>query len=236
MIEVDDLRNSVYQATYFTTSHHKFHVDNESKEAKDGQPILHYVELNSVGDFIGISNSMLKDCASVFSKEDKTVPRISFKRDCDGVCFLKLGERDFLLFVEVKTSFNEIKRKGFEQLVASYVKMRCLLNAVSSYQSGDYEEKAFLFSYPFEEKKREMESDDVFVSKTEVVAPTKIDLANRKYASVLRVDGHVALDLNDYNVDQCHLKNSLVNPTLEVVYLKVQDEASDASIIIDDQL
>ncbi len=236
MITIDDLKKSIYQSDYFTFFTKKIRVTNESKAPQNGQPILQYVDLDSNGEFIEISNKLLKDSANIYSrKEDKPLSRISFKRDCDGICFLKLGEKGFLLFIEVKTGFNEIKTKGLEQLVASYVRTRCLLNVVDTYLPDVYEEKLILISYPYDSK-QEMNNEKVIESKQKTIIPTDIDIANQYYATALRVDGCVMLDLKDYHIDGCHLNKKMVNPKLEVIYLNVQENSLYANLTIDDKL
>lgn len=231
MIKIDDLRKSIYQSVYFTLVKNKLRVTNESKAPQNGQPILQYVDLDSKGEFIEISNKLLKDSSEIYSKEDN----FSFRRDCDGICFLKLGEQCFLLFIEVKTGFNEIKAKGLEQLVASYVRTRCLLNVVDAYCPEDYEEKLILISYPYDSK-QEMNNEKVIESKRKTIIPTDIDIANQNYATALRVDGSAMLDLNDYYIDRYHLNKKMVNPKLEVIYLNVQENSIYANLTIDDKL
>lgn len=235
MVAIDDLRESIYQSEYFNLVKNKLRVTNESNAARDGQPILQYVDLDSDGEFIEINNKLLKDCSNIYSKGDRNSSCISFKRDCDGICFLKLGERVFLLFIEVKTGFNEIKNKGLEQLVSSYVRTRCLLNVVDTYCPKEYEEILILISYPYDSK-QVMNNERVIESKQKMIIPTDIDIANQNYATALRVDGFVMLDLNDYYVDRCHLNKEMVNSKLEVIYLSVQENALFANLTIDDIL
>ena len=231
MISLRDLKDSIYRDCYFTEVSHSIRVTNE--ENPSATPVLKCVDLHTSGTFIQIANGLLKEGADIFQKEDKKKGRISFRRDCDGICFWDANDgRRLLLFSEVKSGFNLIKEKGFEQLVASYIKIRCLLHTIDTYQSKDIEEIALLFSYP-PQSKPEITNKDVFASKTQIVAPSSIDTANNRYATALRVDHEATIDLYDYHVNQCHINPSLYNRTLKVIHVTVENAAESHVLDLD---
>ena len=233
MISVQDLKESLYQDCYFTEQANSLRIQNEHR--RSGTPILLYVDIHSSGTFIQIGNGILKKSQEIFQTEDKRQGRIGFRNDCDGVCILNIKERNILLLSEVKSGFNNIKNKGFEQLVASYIKIRSILHTIEEYRPNDYEEVAILFSYP-PQAKQELTNKDVFASKTQIVAPSPIDEINNKYAAALRVENEVSIDLNDYHVNQCHINPSLYNRTLKVIYVPVEDESESFTFDIDSLL
>ena len=59
---------------------------------------------------------------------------------CDGILFLDRGDEHYFVVLEVKSSFNEIKKRAINQIPASYVKTKSILNDFSSYRINDYEE------------------------------------------------------------------------------------------------
>lgn len=230
MISVRDLQESIYQNSYFSEKPHSMRVLNEVRSSSS--PILRYVDLQSNGSFIQIENALLKDSANIFQTADKVHGRISFRRDCDGIGILDVNGRHVLLLVEVKSNFNLIKETGIEQLVSSYVKMQNILHTIKEYNPNDYEEMGILFSYP-PHARRVISSSDILAAKTHFVAPSYVDTINSKYATALRMDHEITIDLQDYNVFACHVNSSLFNPTLKVKHIDVTYAASSAVINLD---
>lgn len=231
-MKIGDLKKSIFLSDYFESKKNCLSVRNNEEKDKKGEAILDHVNLTSKGDFISLNNSLLKKSNEIFSKENAARSRISFRRECDGICFLELEGKRYLLLIEVKSGFNEIKNKGLEQLVASYVRVRCLLNTISAYCPEDYEEKAIIVSYPYCVKPI-TDNKEVLSSKTGIVLTNEIKRANNDYSAALKVDGHVTVDLKRYNVDKCCLRPTLVNPTIDVSHCVVETNSVSANIDID---
>lgn len=231
-MKIEDLKESIFLSEYFESKKESLRVRNNEEQDKQGEPILDHVDLISKGEFIYLNNCLLKKSKEIFSKENAARSRISFRRECDGICFLELEGKRYLLLIEVKSGFNEIKNKGLEQLVASYVRVRCLLNTISTYCPEDYEEKAIIVSYPYFVKPI-TDNKEVLGSKTEMVSANEIKRANNEYSTALKVDGRVTVELKRYNVDKCCLRPALVNPTIDVSHCIVEMNSVSANIDID---
>ena len=145
MISVNRLKESIYKDSYFSEVVGSLVVNNEEKPKGN---VLSQIELQTKGKFICLSNKILKEGADIYKTEDKDTCRVSFRRDCDGICLLEVGGRNILLIIEVKSGFNDVKRKGFDQIAASYVKVRSILQSIEGYNPADYEELGLLVSYP----------------------------------------------------------------------------------------
>ena len=230
MINLTHLEESIYQACYFTESAGVLTIKNEEESS---QGTLSYVEMITSGTWINLSNKILKEGSCIYQKEDRALGRISFRRDCDGICLLQLGNRKLLLIIEIKSGFNEVKKKAFEQLVASYVKTRCILQTIEGYDPADYEEMGLLISYPPSETTVITNSTSLIDIKTAAIAPTPLDKVNVSNATKLRVDQEVTLDLHDYRVDACHVNPAFFNSSLHVKYIPVTDKVSSEKINLD---
>lgn len=188
--------------------------------------------MTSNGIFLNINNSLLRECCQIYQSENRPAGRISFKRDCDGIFLLEVDNRKLLIVMEVKSGFNEVKKKAFEQLVASYVKTRAILQSVDGYNPVDYEELGILVSYP-PSGAMTPPTNGMTSTKSAVVAPSPLDMLNNANATKLSVDSEVILDLSDYKVDACYLNPSLYNRQLHVKHIPVTNLAAYETIDID---
>ena len=204
-------------------------VHNDEKLAGN---VLSQVELQTKGKFISLSNEILKEGSAIYKPADKKTCRVSFRRDCDGICLLEIGGRNILLIIEVKSGYNDIKRKGFEQIVASYVKVRGILQSIEGYNPLEYEEMGLFISYP-PSAKPTIPSTSLIELKKETVAPSELERLNNAYNTKLRVDNEVTLQLNDYQVGACHVNTAFYNPTLHVKHVSVADQVSSEIINLD---
>lgn len=232
MISVESLKESIYRDIYFSKSAGKLTVQNEEKPAEG---ILSFIEMQSKGTFIELSNSILKETRHIYQVEDRDAGRISYRRDCDGICLLEVDGRNILLFVEVKSGFNEIKKKAFEQLVSSYIKIRSILQSIDGYDPKDYEEMGLVVSYP-PSGNMSISSTSMIEMKKDAIAPSALDKLNNAYTTKLRVDKEVFLDLSDYKVNACHVNPSLYNPMLHVKHIIVRDQVPSDTIDLDSYL
>lgn len=229
MIGVDRLKESVYMDSYFTEETGSLTVNNVEESTEN---TLMSVEMQSKGRFINLSNKILKDGCKIYKTEDRQAGRISYHRDCDGICLLELNGRNILIVIEVKSGFNEIKKKGFEQLVASYVKVRGILQSIEGYNPADYEEMGLLVSYP-PDGSYTMPTRSVIGSKRRMIDSTALDKLNNLNSTTLKANQEVTLDLSDYNVDVCHVNPTMINPTLHVKHAVVADKADTGVIDLD---
>lgn len=229
MINETRLKESIYEPKYFSASPQKLTVNNEQA---DKSATLRYVEMTSAGVFLNIDNEILKEGCRIYQSDDRPSGRISFKRDCDGIFLLEVGDRKLLVIMEVKSGFNEVKKKGFEQLVASYVKTRAILQTLDGYNPAEYEELGILVSYPPSGAKT-APSNGITASKSSMVAPSPLDKLNNTNATILSVDSEVTLNLNDYKVDACHVNPSLYRRQLLVKHISVANLAESETIDLD---
>lgn len=232
MISFDCLKESIYKDSYFSEVSGSLTVQNEESAAVG---VLSQVKLQSQGRFICLSNKILKEGAEIYKKIEKKPSGFSFRMDCDGICLLSIGERNILLIIEVKSGFSDVKKKGISQIVASYVKVRSILQSIEGYNPADYEELGLLVSYPPSNKTR-IPATSLIEVKKEIVAPSEIDKMNNANSTKLRVDKEVTLYLDDYQVGACHVNSMMYNPTLHVKHVSVTDQANEETINLDSYL
>ena len=222
----------IYKDCYFTEKVGCLTVKNEEDVA--GSTLMS-VDLQSKGRFINLSNEILREGNDIYKKEDRDAGCISYRRDCDGICLLELNGRNILLVIEVKSGFNEVKKKGFEQLVASYVKIRGILQSIEGYNPAEYEEIGLLVSYP-PGGNLSIPKTNMIGIKKDRIAPTVLDRLNNINSTKLRVDNEIMLELNDYKVDACHVNPAMYNRQLRVKHVSVPNQVSSETIDLDSYL
>lgn len=232
MIGVDRLKESIYKDSYFSESAGHLTIHNEEQPS---DKMLAFVEMQSKGTFINLSNKILKEGCGIYQTDDRDSGRISYRRDCDGICLLTLEGRNILLVIEVKSGFNEVKKKGFEQIVASYVKVRSILQSIDGYNPADYEEIGLLVSYP-PTGSFTIPTTSIIAAKRDMIEQTALDVLNRSNLKELKDKREVTLNLMDYNVGACHVNPSLYSQTLLVKHVAVTDQAPSETIDLDSYL
>lgn len=232
MINDKKLKESIYQVKYFQKLSPSLRIFNE-KETRPNT--LRYVDISTRGTFVNIDNNILTDSIEIYKKDNRIEGLISFRRNCDGICLLEVDGRKFLVIVEIKSGYNEIKKKSFEQLIASYVKTRSILQSIEGYNPLEYEEIGFLISYP-PFAKSSVEENRMTDTKSSIVTPSPLDRLNNYNATRLSVDGEVILNLTDYKVDAYHVNPALYNNELYIKHIPVTNFAASETINIDHYL
>lgn len=225
MIGITDLTSSIFDHRLFFESPSSIIVRNE-KEARED--ILKYVVLKSKGAFIKFEDGIFKGSSGIYHKEDDL---LSFKKSCDGVLLLDRGDRRFLIFVEVKSGYDEIKNKAFFQLISSYVRIKTLLATIDTYRNEEYEEVGLIISYPFV-RKYDIESNSEYSMSRRYVNSRWSSIIN-KYDYSLRRKNEVCLQMKHFNIDKMHITPGVVNDTLSVWHVDVAANAESGEIDLD---
>lgn len=229
MININSFKESIYKDEYFKEHNRTLKVKNEEEGAAK---LLSFVDMTSKGSFINISNKILEESVEIYKKPDRSKGYISFRRACDGICLLDLNKRKILLIIEIKSGFNEVKNKAFEQLIASYVKTRCILQTIEGYNPADYEEIGLIISYP-PTGKATLSSTSLIKTKAAVIIPSDLDKLNTINAAKLSVDKQIVLSLSDYKIDKFHVDLACYNKSLLVKHISVTNAASSDIIDLD---
>lgn len=224
MITIADLKSSLYDRRLFSESLYSIRVNN-TEEGKGNK--VEYVTLTSEGTFINIDNSILKKSKDIFSTNDDDV---SFRKDCDGICFLHRGERKFIIFTEVKSGFANMEKKAYFQLITSYVRCKFFLSAIDAYSPSEYEEIAIAISYPIVQEQisnngQHQESRQFVISK---YAPLK-----NRYRRQILEKSYVDMNMSDFEIDKLHLKLGLVNDYLHLIHIPIESDSKSATIDLD---
>lgn len=143
MFDVGELKQ-IYNPAYFGSEKDHYvwteHQTNPKALAK--------VEFLFKGGVIGyVKSGLLKEMQDAY-RGDSTAT-LNLRTICDGVLFLDRGEEHYFVILEVKSGFGDVKKRAINQIPASYVKTKSILNDFSSYNKGNFIEFGLIVSYPY---------------------------------------------------------------------------------------
>ena len=225
MIDISHLQHSIYAPYLFKEMPTQVKIDN----SKENDKVKHVV-LTSSGKFVNISNNILRKSKDIYNTYDGDV---SFRKDCDGICLLHRGDRKFLIFTEVKSSFSTMEEKAYFQLITSYVRCKVFLSTLEDYTPSEYEEVALVISYPFVDKPI---SDNSQYQESRQSIYGKYASLKKRYRRQLGANSQLDMNVADFEIDKLHLKNGLINESLHLIHIPIENNAANAIINIDDIL
>jgi len=85
---------------------------------------------------------LLKKCKDSFNSK---VPNCSYQCDCDGIFLLQVGDKDYIVYSEMKSNFDE---KAIWQISSSVVRTKLLLSSIKDFGLEKYQELGIIISYP----------------------------------------------------------------------------------------
>lgn len=124
----EDLK-SIYKDSFFCEYH-----KGDRFEIKEicGEPGVNGVLVNVQSDLTNILNDFLQKTTSAYYKDNTVKPEI--QHDCDGVLYVHYNNNDYLVAMELKTSFSKSNiEKAGKQIAASLFRMICRLSPLRSF-------------------------------------------------------------------------------------------------------
>ena len=138
MIDFSVLRNCLLQACFFKQHDGKVTKYEQQKKANK----LEQVTYKHAGEIIEIENHLLKKCKDSFNSK---LPNCSYQCDCDGIFLLQVGDKDYIVYSEMKSNFDE---KAIWQISSSVVRTKLLLSSIKDFGLEKYQELGIIISYP----------------------------------------------------------------------------------------
>ncbi len=147
------------------------------------------------------------------------------------VFHLDREEEHYLIILEVKSGFKEVKNKAIGQIPASYIKAQSILNDFSSFNMNDYKAFGLIISYPYIVKPPTDAENNPLVWENKEIMTEDIFA---KYNRLLR--NHQKADFigNDFGFDQLtQVKQDLLFDKLKVRHYPVNNHCVNAEIDLD---
>lgn len=155
---------------------------------------------------------------------------------CDGVLFLDREDEHYFVVLEVKSSFNEIKKKAINQIPASYIKTKSILNDFVSYSKEDYNEFGLIVSYPYVEiSKTDSENNATVLDYKKKITGDRNEVVVSKYSKLLMDTQSATFMGSDFEFNTLsNVKKHLLFDTLKVQHYPVDNHCEEATVDLDD--
>lgn len=203
---------------------------------KENKSALASVSLSISGEAIKINPAFFDRQKEAFRKHDK---HKNYKKICDGaILYHRTDEKNYLIVVELKTGFNDVK-KACEQISVSYVKLKMHLLNFPAYHAEDYEELGLIFSYPpvAEDYNDTTHNEMVFDAKRKMIKTTPLspeEVYLNKCKLELEKQGKTTLDACQMHITSLPLKQDCLYDTLPIYHRAVG--AANVSMSLDDDI
>lgn len=151
-----------------------------------------------------------------------------FRSKCDGFLICRTENKNYLIWIELKSGFSEVFNKAIYQLSACYVKMKSYLRTISTYKAEDFEEIAIVVSHPEDDKSQSIEENDSVLSRrnTLVSEETPSDKCRRRY----RKTGTITIDEADFDSGKLHLVSDILPHNLRVFHIPTETEQANIDL------
>lgn len=165
MITKNDL-SLLYKSCYFEEGTDRLVVDEKNNDS-DGK--VRSVEFSMPEcSYLRIFPKWLQDMQEVYAK-DCGVHLLRLRSDCDAILFVEVGEKRYLIWIELNTNFNDVLNKAIYQLAGSYVRAKSHFLNFIEYEPTDYQELAIAVSLA--PKENVSSDDDVIAYKKKGMMP-----------------------------------------------------------------
>lgn len=209
MIDFSVLRNCLLQACFFKQHDGKVTKSEHQIEANK----LAQVTYEHDGTIIEIENHLLKKCKDSFNSK---VSGCSYQRDCDGIFLLQVGDKDYIIYSEMKSNFDE---KAIWQISSSVVRTKLLLSSIKDFGLENYQELGIIISYPMRvDTKIDDNNSFKFYKKKmistyhEAIYRCKTELRKGKKTTVNGSD----FSMSDANIAEQYQPNNMIIKHVEV--------------------
>ena len=222
MIDFSVLRNCLLQACFF-----KQHNGQVTKsEHQDGDKKLRKVTYKHTGTIIEIENHLLKKCKDSFNSK---VPNCSYQCDCDGIFLLQVGDKDYIVYSEMKSNFDE---KAIWQISSSVVRTKLLLSSIKDFGLENYQELGIIISYPIPVEIKIDDNDSFKNNKTKMISTYREAIYRCK--KELKKGKKTTVNGSDFSMSDAHITEQYQPNDMIIKHVEVPEGDTSCSVNIDD--
>ena len=222
MIDFSVLRNCLLQACFF-----KQHNGQVTKsEHQDGDKKLRKVTYKHTGTIIEIENHLLKKCKDSFNSK---VPNCSYQCDCDGIFLLQVGDKDYIVYSEMKSNFDE---KAIWQISSSVVRTKLLLSSIKDFGLENYQELGIIISYPIPVDIKIDDNDSFKTNKRKMMSTYHKAIYRCK--EELKKGKSTKVNGSDFSMSDAHIAEQYQPNDMIIKHVEVPEGDTSCSVNIDD--
>lgn len=233
MITVDDLKQ-IYCPEYISDADGVMVV---TEKQNTNPKALSEITFKFNGHIIYIKQDILDKSKDIYKNNQEKV--LCLNKICDGVLILDKPDLHYIIYLEMKSSFSDVRKKAILQIPPSYLKINSLLKGFTSFDKSQYLEMGLIVSYPPKEFKMydSDENSKIMAYKKMSIMNDSREMAYDMYNSILREHHVVEFKGKDFNMNKFHnICPEMLFKELTVVHHPVPNYCVKADINLDDVL
>lgn len=221
MIDFSVLRKCLLQACFF--KQHNGEVTKYEQQKKANK--LEQVTYEHDGEIIEIENHLLKKCKDSFNSK---VPDCSYQCDCDGIFLLQVGDKDYIVYSEMKSNFDE---KAIWQISSSVVRTKLLLSSIKDFGLENYQELGIIISYPIRVDIKIDDNDSLKSNKRKMIST--YDKAIYRCKEELKKGKKTTVNGSDFSMFDAHIAEQYQPNNMIIKHVEVPEGNTSCSVNID---
>lgn len=168
---------------------------------------------------------MLKKCKDSFNSK---LLDCSYQCDCDGIFLLQVGDKDYIVYSEMKSNFDE---KAIWQISSSVVRTKLLLSSIKDFGLEKYQELGIIISYPPVEIKID-DNDSFKNNKTKMISTYREAIHRCK--KELKKGKKTTVNGSDFSMSDAHIAEQYQPNNMIIKHVEVPGGNTSCSVNIDD--
>ena len=221
MIDFSVLHNCLLQACFFKQHDGKVTKSEHQKKANK----LEQVTYEHAGEIIEIENHLLKKCKDSFNSK---VSNCSYQCDCDGIFLLQVGDKDYIVYSEMKSNFDE---KAIWQISSSVVRTKLLLSSIKDFGLENYQELGIIISYPIGGESKIDDNDSFKTNKRKMI--TTYPKAIYRCKAELKKRKSTKVNGSDFSMSDAHIAKQYQPNDMIIKHVVVPEGETSYSVDID---
>ena len=221
MINFSVLRKCLLQACFFKQHDGKVTKSEHQKKANK----LEQVTYEHAGEIIEIENHLLKKCKDSFNSK---IPNCSYQCDCDGIFLLQVGDKDYIVYSEMKSNFDE---KAIWQISSSVVRTKLLLSSIKDFGLENYQELGIIISYPMRVEIKIDDNDSFKTNKRKMI--TTYPKAIYRCKAELKKGKKTTVNGSDFSMSDAHIAKQYQPNDMIIKHVVVPEGETSYSVDID---
>ena len=221
MIDFSVLRKCLLQACFFKQHDGKVTKYEQQKKANK----LEQVTYEHDGTIIEIENHLLKKCKDSFNSK---VSGCSYQCDCDGIFLLQVGDKDYIVYSEMKSNFDE---KAIWQISSSAVRTKLLLSSIKDFGLENYQELGIIISYPIPVDIKIDDNDSFKTNKRKMISTYHKAIYRCK--AELKKEKSTTVNGSDFSMHDTHIAEQYQPNDMIIKHVEVPKGNTSCSVNID---
>ena len=222
MIDFSVLRKCLLQACFFKQHDGKVTKYEQQKKANK----LEQVTYEHAGELIEIENHLLKKWKDSFNSK---VSGCSYQCDCDGIFLLQVGDKDYIVYSEMKSNFDE---KAIWQISSSVVRTKLLLSSIKDFGLEKYQELGIIISYPIPVEIKIDDNDSFKTNKRKMISTYHKAIYRCK--AELKKEKSTKVNGSDFSMSDAHIAEQYQPNNMIIKHVEVPTGNTSCSVNIDD--